>query len=284
MRIMSILVVDKERCNRCGDCVSDCPSRIIALGDDGPPFIPAEKEQYCIRCQHCLAICPEGAVSIHGHRPEDSRPLLAEALPSLDQVDLLVRGRRSVRQYRHENVEPALVERLLDALACAPTGVNARELTFTVIRDRAILDVLRRRVIASLADAIKAERLSERNASFASAVIRADSEGRDIVFRGAPHLLVVSAPASTPCPQQDVPLTLATFDLLAQSAGLGTVWCGYLRRIFDAIPELKGLIDLPHEHVYYAMLFGYPAIRYARTVERKGSAIIHRVDALTAAG
>jgi hypothetical protein len=47
---------------------------------------------------------------------------------------------------------------------------------------------------------------------------------------------------------------------------------------------LKGLIDLPHEHVYYAMLFGYPAIRYARTVERKGDATVRRVDTLPAEG
>jgi nitroreductase/NAD-dependent dihydropyrimidine dehydrogenase PreA subunit len=283
VRIMSILVVDEERCHRCGDCVSDCPARIIALGDDGPPFIPAERESNCTRCQHCLAICPQGAVSIHGHAPEDSRPLLAENLPSLEQVDLLVRGRRSVRQYRRENVDPALVERLLEALACVPTGTNTRELTFTVIRDRATLDALRRHVLAGLAGALKAARLSERNTSFASAVLRADSEGRDMVFRGAPHLLVVSAPASTPCPHQDVPLTLATFDLLAQSAGLGTVWCGYLHRAFDALPGLKELVDLPREHVYYPMLFGYPAVRYARTVERKGTATIRRVDALAAA-
>jgi nitroreductase/NAD-dependent dihydropyrimidine dehydrogenase PreA subunit len=280
---MSIFVVDDGRCNRCGDCVSDCPACIIALGDDGPAFIPEEKEQYCIRCQHCLAVCPEGAVSIHGHRPEDSRPLLAEALPSLDQVDLLVRGRRSVRQYRQENVEPGLIERLLDAMACAPTGSNVRELTFTVIRDRAALDALRRRVLTGLTGAIEAGRLSERNASFAAAVVKADSGGRDMIFRGAPHALIVSAPTTTPSPQQDVALALATFDLLAQSAGLGTVWCGYLHRALEALPELKELIGIPAEHAYYPLLFGYPAVRYARTVERKGSATVRRVDALAAA-
>ncbi len=279
---MSILVVDEARCQRCGDCVSDCPARIIALGSDGPPTIAAEKERYCILCQHCLAVCPQGAVSIQGRRPEHSRPLLADALPSLDQLDLLVRGRRSVRQYRTENVAPALIERLLDGVACAPTGVNAREMTFTLVRDRMVLDGLRQRVVAALAGAVEAGRLSERDASFAATVVRADADGRDIIFRGAPHLLVVSAPPSTPCPTQDVPLALATFDLLAQSAGLGTVWCGYVRRAFEAVPELKGLLNLPREHVYYAMLFGQPAIRYARTVERKGSAAIRYVDALTA--
>jgi nitroreductase/NAD-dependent dihydropyrimidine dehydrogenase PreA subunit len=279
---MSIFVVDEERCNRCGDCVSDCPARIIALGDDGPPAIAAEKEQHCIRCQHCLAICPSAAVAIDGHRPEDSRALLAEALPSLDQVDLLVRGRRSARQYRRENVEPALIERLLDAMACAPTGSNVRQLTFTLIRDRAVLDVLRRRVISGLAVAVAAGGLSERTAFLAAGFIKADSEGRDVIFRGAPHLLLVSTPTGTSSPQQDVSIALTTFDLLAQSAGLGTVWCGYLRRVFEEIPELKDWVGLARDDVYYPLLFGYPAVRYARTVERRGSATIRRVDSLTA--
>jgi hypothetical protein len=52
----------------------------------------------------------------------------------------------------------------------------------------------------------------------------------------------------------------------------------------DGLPELKGLVDLPREQVYYAMLFGCPAVRYARTVERKGDATIRRVDALATAG
>jgi len=51
-----------------------------------------------------------------------------------------------------------------------------------------------------------------------------------------------------------------------------------------ALPELKRLIALPPEDVYYGMLFGYPAVRYARAVERKGTATIRRVDALAAAG
>ncbi len=43
MRAMSILVVDEVECHRCGDCVSDCPARIIVLGDDGPPSVPSAR-------------------------------------------------------------------------------------------------------------------------------------------------------------------------------------------------------------------------------------------------
>jgi hypothetical protein len=65
--------------------------------------------------------------------------------------------------------------------------------------------------------------------------------------------------------------------LLAQSAGLGTVWCGLLKLAFESAPELKSLVGLPADHHYYAMLFGPPAIRFARSVQRDDAAEIRRV-------
>ena len=274
--------VDEARCTRCGLCAADCPSGIIALEGGAPPRIAPADEASCIRCQHCLAICPEGAVSILGCDPAASLPLSAGAFPSLDQMELLVRGRRSVRQYLEENVDPALIRRLLEAVECAPTGVNCRRLTFTVIQDRAVLADLRTRLMEALARALDSGRMPE-HASFLSAMVgHWRGQGRDPIFRGAPHLLLVSAPPDTPTPQQDVPLALAYFELLAQSAGLGTVWLGLLKRALEILPELKPLLGLPEDHVYYAMLFGHPAVRYARTVQRRRSARIHALEVLPA--
>jgi nitroreductase len=230
-----------------------------------------------MHCQHCLAICPSAAISIDGFVPEASRPLSKSALPSLDQMDLLVRGRRSIRQYRDENVDSALIQRLLDAVAHAPTGVNRRELAFTIIRDKSVMAVLRSRVMGALEKALNSGSFPKEAAYLARMVSLWRDEGRDFIFRGAPHLLIVSAPPETPTPQQDVPLTLAYFELLAQSAGLGTVWCGLLKRAFEALPELKSLVDLPPDHVYYAMLFGRPAVRYARTVQHEGTAQVREI-------
>jgi len=45
-----------------------------------------------------------------------------------------------------------------------------------------------------------------------------------------------------------------------------------------ALPELKPLIGIPADHpYYYAMLFGVPAIRYARTVQRDDAAKVRRI-------
>ncbi|WP_005034849.1 nitroreductase family protein [Holophaga foetida] len=267
--------IDDTRCTRCGLCVADCPMRVISQAAGEVPYVKPEKESQCIHCQHCLAICPSAALSIDGKRPEDSLPI--EGLPDLEAMDRLVRSRRSIRRYKPEKVDPALVQRLLAALGNVPTGTNSQQLSFHLIDEPETMDRFRRAAYGALEKADQESRIPERFAVLRTAYQVFAKNGTDILFRGAPHMLVVSAPKNVATPHQDVALALATFDLLAQSAGLGTVWSGFALYAMETAPELKGLLGLEQGRPYYAMPFGYPAIRYARTVQRDGAAEVHRV-------
>jgi nitroreductase len=103
-------------------------------------------------------------------------------------------------------------------------------------------------------------------------------DGKDMLFCGAPHLLIVSPGEKTTCVYEDVALSLAYFELLAQSAGLGTTWCGLLKSVADIIPEVRNLLALAPDAHFYAMMFGKPAVKYARTVQRDSTARIRRID------
>ncbi|MDY0169690.1 MAG: nitroreductase family protein [Thermoguttaceae bacterium] len=267
-------IVKDEKCTRCGLCVLDCPTRIIQQQGDQLPFILPENEENCLQCQHCLAVCPTAAISIFSLNPDESLPVSPDVWPRFEQMVHLARGRRSVRQYRDENVDSELIGRLLTTVAHAPTAVNNRMLTFTVIDDRGTLGRFREKVMGALLDAAEAGFIPERCAYVAKAASAYVEHGADVIFRGAPHVLIVSAPPQSAWATEDVPLALAYFELLAQSAGLGTVWCGLLKLALEAVPGLKGLIDLPPDHHYFAMLFGYPAVQYARTAQRDGAAKI----------
>lgn len=270
--------VDEALCDKCDLCVWDCPTRIIERPENGYPRIIEAEAGDCMGCQHCLTVCPPGAITILGRDPANSLPLAPGALPSLEAMELLVRGRRSCRQYAAEDVDPALLARLLTTLANAPTGVNRRELTFRVIEDRATMDAFREKAMAELRRAVDAGEVPEPLAGGAARFVQAFyEEGRDLVFRGAPHILFVTAPPDAPCPQQDVVLALAYFELLAHSAGLGTVWCGLASMLLAAVPQLKADLGIPEEHIHYQMLFGVPSIRYARTVQRDDGARVERI-------
>lgn len=88
----------------------------------------------------------------------------------------------------------------------------------------------------------------------------------DIILRGAPHILIITAPRDSPSPVQDTLVALLYFDLLAPAMGIGTLWNGMLKWCLGIFPELRSQLGIPDDHlVGYSMLFGKPAVRYTRT-------------------
>ena len=267
--------IDQNLCIQCGACVDDCPFHIIELAPDYPALAP-NRIHHCIQCQHCLAVCPTGALSILGYNPQDSLPL-PESLPSPQQMTALLRGRRSVRRYQPEPLDPEVIEAMLQTVANAPTGKNNRQCLFTVIEDQATMALLRKETIEGLRAAVTEKRLSEGLGYFRHVVSAWDS-GHDIIFRGAPHLLMVSAPSTVSTPDADILIAMSYFELLAASMGLGTLWNAMIRWAFSEIStDMYQRLGIPEDHVKgYVLLFGRPAVTYYRTVQRDG-VLINRV-------
>jgi len=265
--------VNQKACTKCGLCASDCPAAIIELNGEFP-FITEEKEASCYRCQHCLAVCPVGAISILGKKPIQSLPL--SNLPSPLQMETLIRGRRAVRHYRAENLDPALIQKLLDVACHAPCGMNSRQVRFTVVDDRARLGQLRDELLEGLCTMARAGSFPPGLEFFGHFLRQWEESGVDFLFRGAPHLLIASAPASVVTPVQDCLIALSYFELYAASQGVGTVWDGLAKAaINDLLPQFKNRLGIPEDHVVgYAIAFGKPALQYARTVQH-GPAQVH---------
>lgn len=258
--------VSKADCTVCGLCVADCPANIIAM-ENGYPAVNADREARCYKCEHCLAICPTGAISILGVDPARSTPI-KDAFPTATQMEALIKGRRAVRRYKDEDLDPALIQKLLDVAWHAPTGKNDRKVRLTVIDNKDVLARFRSETLDALervADAGKLPPGMERFAEFAR-LWKKDKV--DILFRGAPHLLVASAPKDCACPQADCFIALSYFELYAQAQGVGTVWDGLFKWTTEIIPQLQKRLGIPDDHVIgYAMAFGSPAVRYTRTVQ-----------------
>ncbi len=258
------------KCIQCDACVNDCPACIISRNGETPAIKP-ESEESCIRCQHCLAVCPTGAVSIFGLDPENSLPLSGGVMPSREQMRTFVRGRRSVRQFKQDNVPRELIDALLADLANAPTGCNDCDLVFSVVDDRREIERLIERIVSLVEKETKAH-------DFILAAAEAYRRDKtDAFFRGAPHLLIVSPGTKAHCGQEDTVLALAYFELLAQSAGVGTTWCGMLKLTADAVKGVRELLALEPDTYFYAMMFGLPEVQYARTVQRDNVAVVRTI-------
>lgn len=260
--------VNSARCTRCGQCVADCPSRIIVMRDHDVPSIAPEKERACLRCEHCLAICPEAAISILGFNPDESTALEGH-LPGSERLETLIAGRRSVRRYRPENLSPELIDKLIAVASFAPTGVNTRKIRFTVLDDRNKTARFRDEVMNRLVRLLGEGAFPESKTYYARFVKVWEKHKIDLVFREAPHLLVATAPKSLSTPREDCVIALTTFELYAQACGIGTLWNGIATwAIEQMLPEMRQRLGIPDDHAFgYAMLFGKPAVHYARTVQ-----------------
>jgi ferredoxin len=53
------IIVDEEKCNKCGKCIDVCPK--------GPKVWIGQEIaiEYCINCGNCVAFCPNKAITIN---------------------------------------------------------------------------------------------------------------------------------------------------------------------------------------------------------------------------
>lgn len=264
--------VDKEKCIHCGLCQKDCSPKIIEFDNENFPTIKSENESHCMKCQHCLAICPVGAISIFDKNPEDSAK--CDNYPQAEQVLNLIQSRRSFRDYRQENLDTERLEKLKDMLKYAPTGRNIHKLHFAIIDDIEVLNDFRELTYAKIKKVLASpcgNLISKKFGRYAKAI----ENGNDLLFRGAPHMIVVSAPPEESCAEQDGVIALSYFELYAQSLGVGTVWCGLVQACLKAFPELCEYINIPKVYrPIYVMLFGPTDLKYTRTVQPNDYEII----------
>ncbi len=255
---------DPDRCIRCGACVADCPVNILVIGKERP-FVAEGREDDCIGCQHCLCICPTGAASVQGLDPDESYLLSSVAPPSFKQVHRLLAGRRSIRRYRQEDVDPALIRRLLETAYHAPSGRNERPLSFSLIDNRQVMDRFREQTMDGLSAVIAEERLPTGYRFFIDIVNGWKMYQADVLFRWAPHLVVAAVRNNSASPDQDGIIALSHFEIAAQSVGIGTLWNGLAKMAFKLVPEVRQTLKIADdESICFVMSFGMPEPDYVR--------------------
>ncbi len=257
--------VDYEKCVKCGMCIENCPTKALSPDDYKSPKM--EHAKNCMLCQHCLAICPVGAISIQGKNPDESAPI--KQINS-DDILNLIQSRRSIRKYKQENVDKETIQKLKDMLNYVPTGKNNHALHFSFIEDINVMHDFRAKVNSAIINFLNKKPikyLSEKFNKF-DKMKNTLLKGNDVIFRDAPHLVAVSAPIDSSCPQQDGIIALSYFELYANSLGLGTCWCGYAQAVLKFFPEFIEYLQIPKGHIpIYVMLFGYKNIEYKRTTQ-----------------
>lgn len=262
-----MMLIVADNCILCGRCAKVCPTSIISMSDQGPQ-IGVEKERGCIRCGHCVAVCPVEALD-HTLVPLKNQVPLAKN-PPIEPADSLqmLRAVRSIRNYKSTSVSEELVCSMLDAARYVPTGRNTQGVQYVAVMDTEKVQLLIERVITFFEEAGTSENPSVRFYQGIAKIYR--QTGYDIVFRGAPHVVLAMAPLASHFGLDNARLSMVYARVQATALNLGTCWAGFFEMYAEARPEeLCEILGLDTDlRLGAAIMLGYPAFAYNRLVER----------------
>lgn len=255
-----MITIDKSRCLECGSCVSACSMGIFYRDEEGKTAV---KDKACIRCWHCAAACPAQAVEAE----ELTREQLYPAVPE-DALERAILSRRSVRHFKPELPDRAVLQRVLDLSLYAPSGKNEHANRWTVVLGRERTDALFQMVLDWAKDVPPYRHL-----------LKLAQWGRNPVTCGAPCLIVGWNRTDALNPQSDTVIAMTLAEQLLAARGLGTCWAGYLRSAAQKSPEIRAYLGIPEGcQVYEILLVGVPdGERYVNVPWRPG-AEIHWVE------
>ncbi|MDO4647216.1 MAG: nitroreductase family protein [Eubacteriales bacterium] len=282
MKEKAYFEVDRDKCIGCGQCIKVCPGAVLEMDKDNKPVMK-EFDAFgwngCWKCEHCLAVCPVGAISIFHHKPEESMTQLPvkETAPVIKSV---IANRHTCRRFIDKDVSADVVNELMDLLANAPNGGNKQQVEFTLIDDKDAMkefrDLAYTRMDELATEGIYPEGFDK--ASFEDMKRWEKTVRPDMLFCGAPHLLIPHVPLGKGEPVPDAIVASAYFEILCNGMGLGCAMLTFPLGVLNTMPEVKKMLNIPEDH-YIPMLlaFGYPEIKYRRGVQKKmDSSRIHR--------
>jgi nitroreductase len=176
----------------------------------------------------------------------------------------VIKSRRSIRQYKDEQISDAELQEILDAALLAPNAMNMQAWHFTVIQDG---DMLERMV------GIIKENLLNSGIEFLAQ--RANTPGYNTFYR-APTVIMISGSDNAPFIKIDCGAAAQNITLVAESLGIGSCLMTSPAFLF-ASPEgeaLKEELGIPEGYGYVCTVaIGYEGGEHPSTPPRKKDVI-----------
>ncbi len=247
---MKSVTINENLCIGCGKCVKDCVSEKIKLIDGKAQFM----YENCITCGHCYAICPSGAVTLtkYGNTPEEKVVSMTEF--DSDLLLQAMKSRRTIRQFKDEKVSDEDIRKILEAARYCPTGTNAQDFSFTVIKNTDFFEK----------EAVNFFRTLQKVGGALSKYIKNTTIDDNFFFKKAPLVIVVNGKGKTsPC------LASSYMELMAESLGLGVLYSGFFIATTKFSRKIAKALKTPEGHTpATCLVIGYPDVEYKRIPPR----------------
>ena len=253
--------VDTSKCIGCKKCLNVCPGNMVG-GDvlrfvDNHPVMVDESNfgwKGCWKCEHCLAVCPTNAISILGINPNEVTPKPSKNIE--EDLYNLMNYRRSCRDFLKKDVDPTIINKLLEAVSAAPTGGNNRSLEFVTIESRKKMEELYIIVFPS----------------HQATLFEEDDDLSMLRIYDAPNLFIAHKPVSSRFEDGallEIGIATSYFELIANAYGLGTIITTYAAELISKNKNALRFLNIPEDHRILAVVgFGYPKYPYSRGVKK----------------
>ncbi len=265
------IIIDPNKCIRCGLCTKDCTNFVLAIAGDKVCQI----NDNCIMCGHCQAICPQNAITLVPPNSDYITNDIETYDPETFKIDAdhflkALKFRRSIRHFLPKQVEPELVRQLIEAGRFTPTGANRQTTSYIVLEhdkdkfQHDIMNTFRRiaRFMSSLNPYLKLP-IDFKKLSRAK---------DDFLFKQAPLVLLIVSQSNL-----DGGLASANIEQMANALGLGVLHVVFLTYLAKFNFKMRRELGLKFgQSIVDCLAIGWPAVHYQRTVARKQAQVTWR--------
>jgi nitroreductase len=169
----------------------------------------------------------------------------------MNEVLKVIKSRRSIRNYRQEQISQESLDSIIEAGTYAPTAHNDQPWHFTIIQNQDILHHINKTTKEAMTK------------SEVEWVRKMGSKPDFQLTYDAPTLIIVSGRKDAMAWSADCAAAIQNMLLAAESLNIGSVWLGLLRFFFEKDEEVNKL-EIPEGYEpYYGVALGYKGKEYA---------------------
>ncbi|MFZ6027409.1 MAG: nitroreductase family protein [Chloroflexota bacterium] len=267
-----MIEIIQEKCSACGLCVDLCHESCITLQGRQVQI----DRTVCSTCTQCVAACPTRALHWNQTPPEKFE---RTRLPTTDQLDELFKERRSIRNFKREKIDRALLQEIAGYGAYAPT--HAFSLRAVLVDEEYLIAILDQTIV-NYCRWIYRLGYTPLGSLLASLFGYADEMNKarpklkatlelGHAFQSMPTaFILIVGDKKVPLSEASAQYALANMMYYAQAKEIGTCLWANGPLFIDKNRRARQALGLTkNERIFGAMYLGIPAVRFSNKVAGK---------------